>query len=359
MKILILTNFDVGLYQFRKELIEALLQEHEVCISLPYGELVEPLKEMGCHFIDTPMERRGMNPIRDFGLFRSYWKLMKEIKPDLIITYTIKPNIYGGFAARLLKIPCAVNITGLGTAFQGDGLLRKIVTRMYRLSCRKARVVFFENSENRRIFLEEKIVKEEQTCLLNGAGVNLSHYHVSDYPGGDEIRFLFVGRVMKEKGVEELFAAMKQLRSQGLRCSLDILGGYEEDYKPLVDRYVAEGWLRYHGYQADVRPFIARSHCFVLPSWHEGMANTNLECAASGRPVITSNIHGCLEAVEDGVTGFLCQKKDPEDLCRVMKRFAQLSMEERKAMGLAGRKRMEALFDKKTVVDQTIARLMK
>lgn len=357
MKILILTNYDVGLYQFRRELIEKLLLQNQIYISLPYGDLVEPLKKMGCHFIDTPMERRGMNPVKDFGLFLSYRKLLKKLQPDLVITYTIKPNVYGGLAARLLGIPYAVNITGLGTAFQGQGMLRKIVTRMYRLSCKKAKVVFFENGENRQIFLEEKIVREAQTCLLNGAGVNLSHFQVTEYPDGDVTRFLFIGRVMKEKGIEELFAAMKRLVSEGIPCCLDVLGGYEEDYKDRMDAYMAEGWLHYHGYQADVRPFIAESHCFVLPSWHEGMANTNLECAASGRPVITSNIHGCLEAVENGVTGFLCEKQNPEDLYRVMKHFTGLSREERKTMGLAGRRWMEKLFDKINVVKNTMMAL--
>lgn len=359
MKILILANNDVGLYQFRKELIEVLLPGNEIYISLPYGEFVEPLKQMGCIFWETPIDRRGMNPLRDMGLFLSYGKMLKKLQPDLVITYTIKPNVYGGFAARVLRIPYAVNITGLGTAFQSSGLLRKIVTVMYRLGCRKAKVVFFENSENRRIFLDEKIVKEEQTCLLNGAGVNLSQYQVAEYPAGDTTRFLFVGRVMREKGIEELFEAMKRLHSEGVPCTLDVLGGYEEDYQKLIEAYTAEGWLRYHGYQADVRPFIADSHCFVLPSWHEGMANTNLECAASGRPVITSNIHGCLEAVEDGVTGFLCEKKNPEDLYRVMKQFAGMPYDTRKSMGLSGRKRMETLFDKKQVVEKTIANLMK
>lgn len=357
MKILILANNDVGLYQFRRELIEQLGHENEICISLPYGDFVPSLQKMGCHFVDTPIERRGMNPIKDLGLFFSYLNVIKEIHPDLVITYTIKPNVYGGFAARLCKIPYAVNITGLGTAFQSDGLLRKIVTLMYKLSCKKARVVFFENCENLRIFVDEKIVKEEQTCLLNGAGVNLDHYQVTDYPAGDTTKFLFIGRVMKEKGIEEIFKAMKRLVSEEIPCTLDVLGGYEEDYKDPIAAYTEEGWLHYHGYQEDVRPFIAQSHCFVLPSWHEGMANTNLECAASGRPVITSNIHGCLEAVEDGVTGFLCEKKNADDLYRLMKQFTALALKERRAMGLAGRKRMENLFDKELVVKATLVRL--
>lgn len=357
MKILLLTNYDLGLYQFRRELIEELLKSHTVYISLPYGELVEPLKEMGCQFIDTPLERRGMNPFRDGKLFLTYLKLFGQVKPDLVITYTIKPNVYGGFAAQITGIPYAVNITGLGTAFQKKGMLKKLVTAMYTLGCKKAKVVFLENAENRQIFLDEHIVQEQQICLLNGAGVNLEHYRVTEYPVGDETKFLFIGRVMKEKGVDELFAAMRSLVLEGYSCSLDVVGMYEEDYKKAIAQGETEGWLHFHGYQKDVRPFIANCHCFVLPSWHEGMANTNLECAASGRPVITSNIHGCLEAVEDGVSGFLCEKQNADDLYRVMKRFTELPYSWRKAMGLAGRKRMEEVFDKKKVVEETIRHL--
>lgn len=357
MKILILTNFDVGLYQFRKELIAELLKKNEVYISLPYGELVEPLREIGCKYIDTPFERRGMNPLKDIKLFFSYLKLFGRVKPDLVITYTIKPNVYGGLASRIAGMPYAVNITGLGTSFQNNGILRKIVTLMYKLSCKKAKVVFFENEENQQIFVNERIVKAKQACLLNGAGVNLDHYQVVEYPVGDTIKFLFVGRVMKEKGMDELFSAMKKLVEEGCSCSLDVLGGYEENYKDKIEQAETEGWLHYYGYQKDVRPFIATSHCFVLPSWHEGMANTNLECAASGRPVITSSIHGCREAVENGVTGYLVEKKNPDDLYRKMKKFTQLPYDVRRQMGLLGRKRMEEVFDKKKVIQETLEKL--
>ena len=358
MKILILTNYDVGLYQFRRELIEELLKSHAVYISLPYGELVEPLKVMGCQFIDTPLERRGMNPFKDGKLFLTYRKLFRQVKPDLVIAYTIKPNVYGGFAARIAGIPYAVNITGLGTAFQSRGMLRKVVTQMYKLGCKKAKVVFFENAENRQIFLEEHIVREQQTCLLNGAGVNLEHYRLTEYPTGDETKFLFIGRVMKEKGVDELFAAMRKLVAEGYSCSLDVVGMYEEDYKEAIAQGETEGWLHFHGYQKDVRPFIASCHCFVLPSWHEGMANTNLECAASGRPVITSNIHGCLEAVVDGESGMLCKPKNVQSLYETMKHFCELPWEEKKRMGQNGRIHMEDEFDKRKVVEKTVRNLL-
>ena len=357
MRVMILANLDVGLYQFRKELIEELLKENEVIISLPYGELVEPLKKMGCKFIDTPVDRRGINPVTDLKLFNEYRRLLKQEKPDLVITYTIKPNVYGGLACRLAHIPYAVNITGLGTAFENGGMLKRIVTVMNKVACKKAKVVFFENEENRQVFIREKIVKESQTHRLNGAGVNLDKYQVTEYPKGEKIKFLFMGRVMAEKGIDELFEAMKKMIADGINCELDVLGGYEEDYKEKIQEYEDEGWLHYHGYQKDVRPFIETCHCFVLPSWHEGMANTNLESAASGRPVITSNIPGCMEAVVDGKTGFLCERKNADDLYKVMKKFTELSFEERKAMGLAGRKRMEDVFDKKKVVKTTIQAL--
>lgn len=357
MNVLIAANFDVGLYQFRRELIETLLQDHQVSISLPYGTLVEPLQEAGCTFIDTPVDRRGLNPVKDLKLFVNYCRILKKQKPDLVITYTIKPNLYGGLACRLKKIPYGINITGLGTAFQKEGLLRSFVTKMYKMALKRAKVVYFENSANRQLFIDEKIVPEEKAVLLSGAGVNLQRYAYRPYPKEDHVRFLFVGRVMREKGIDELFYAMERLHQEGIDCSLDVLGGYEEDYAETIKGYEKQGWLRYHGYQEDVRPFIEKAHCFVLPSYHEGMANTNLECASMGRPVITSNIPGCREAVRDGESGLLCKPQNPEDLYAVMKQFLTLSHDRREAMGVSGRKHMETVFDKKLVVSETIKHL--
>lgn len=355
-KILILANDSDGLYLFRNDLIKELTHTYKVVASTPFTGMMDVLRE-NCSLIETQIDRRGINPRKDLRLFMDYLKLIKREKPDLVITYTIKPNIYGGFASRLSRIPYAVNITGLGTAFENGGLLKKIVVAMYKVACKKAKVFFFENEENRQIFIKEKIVKESQTYRLNGAGVDLDKYKVTEYPEGDKIKFLFMGRVMAEKGINELFEAMKKLVADGVNCELDVLGCYEEDYKEIIEGYESEGWLHYYGYQKDVRPFIEKCHCFVLPSWHEGMANTNLESAASGRPLITSNIPGCMEAVVDGVSGYLVEKKNVEDLYRVMKEFAELPYEERKAMGLAGRKHMEEVFDKKKVVADTIAHL--
>ena len=357
-RIAVIGNCSSGMYDFRHELIAELVRlGFSVTALTPFDTKVNDLQALGIDVMETPMNRRGINPIEDIKLMRLYWTLLRKLQPDLAIGYTIKPNVYAAFVCRLARIPYAANITGLGTAFQGTGMLRKIVTRMYKISLKKAKVVFFENDENRQIFLEEKIVSEAQTCLLSGAGVNLEHYRVADYPDGEQTKFLFIGRVMREKGVDELIDAMKRLVSEGVNCSLDMLGGFDEDYSRVIRECEEAGWLRYHGYQKDVRPFIAESHCFVLPSWHEGMANTNLECAASGRPVITSRIHGCMEAVEDGVTGFLCEMQNADDLYRAMKAFCALDYETRRQMGIAGRQRMERLFDKRDVVEATIRRL--
>lgn len=359
MKILILANFDVGLYQFRQELLARLLAKgHQVLISLPDGDLVRPLEEMGCTFIETPIDRRGINPVTDLQLLLRYRAILRQVQPDLVISYTIKPNIYGGLACRLAGIPFAANITGLGTAFQKQGTLRTLVTTMYKTALKKAKVVFFENAGNRDTLLEEGIVRKEQCRLLMGAGVNLQRYTPVDYPAeASPVRFLFVGRLMREKGVDELFAAMARLRAEGEDCTLDVLGEMEEDYSAAIAAGEQAGWLRYHGYQTDVRPFVAASHCFVLPSWHEGMANTNLECAAMARPLITSAIPGCMEAVEEGVSGLFCTPQDAESLYRAMKRFLALPAQERSEMGRAGRRRMVVLFDKEKVVDVTVEAL--
>lgn len=358
MKIVIIANDSNGLYLFRRQLISALIEQgHEVIALTPFDTDVDNLQALGATLVETPIDRRGTNPIRDYSLMNLYKKELKRIKPDLVITYTIKPNVYGGIVCRQLKIPYAANITGLGTAFEGSGALRKVATVLNRTALKKAKVVFFENIENRDVFVNAGIVAKEKTHVLHGAGVDLEHFTYQPYPNNQEFRFLFIGRVMREKGVDELLESMKRLAGEGVRCSIDILGYYEEDYKGKLDEAVKEGWLRYHGNQPDVRPFIAACDCFVLPSYHEGMANTNLECASSGRPIITSNIPGCKEAVVDG-SGLLCEPKNADSLYKAMKRMTELSREEREQMGIAGRKHMQNVFDKKKVVAETINHLL-
>lgn len=359
-RILIIANCASGLYDFREDLIRKLITlNQKIYTSIPADEYVEELTSLGCKIIDTPVDRRGMNPVKDLKLLLKYNKIINEIKPDLVITYTIKPNVYGGLICRLKRIPYAINITGLGTTFQNDGMLKKFVTAMYKASSKKVKVIFFENIENLEVFVNLGIVKKENTQLLNGAGVNLDKFAFKGYPENSEtVKFLFMGRVMAEKGVNELFDAMEKLYKNGYDFQLDVLGNYEEDYKKIINKYENDGWLKYHGYQNDVRPFIEKAHCFVLPSWHEGMANTNLECGAMGRPIITSDIHGCLEAVVDGKTGYLVEKKNTNDLYEKIKRFIELPYDEKVKMGQASHNHIAEAFDKKKVVKKTIEKLL-
>lgn len=359
MKIAMIINSSSGLYNFRKDLIQRMIADgHEVIALTPLEGRTDQLEEIGVRLINTEIDRRGLNPLHDISLYRQYRKILKKERPDIAITYTIKPNVYGGVACRMSKIPYAGNITGLGTAFESTGVIRKVATIMNKVALKKSKCVFFENAENRDLFVNEGIIRKDQAVLLNGAGVNLVHFSYQPYATDDKgIRFLFMGRVMKEKGVDELFSAMQRLKADGENCSLDLLGSFEEKYEEQIKQYEKDGWLRFHGYQSDVRPFIADSHCFVLPSYHEGMANTNLESAATGRPVITSNISGCKEAVIDGVSGYLCEVKSADDLYTKMKGFLALFHEDREAMGRAGRKHMEDVFDKVKVVNKTIENL--
>lgn len=362
LNILIICNCASGLDTFRGMLITELInQKNSVTAIVPQTdeekEIIaeKNLINMNCGLIHIKMERRGINPFHDFKLAKNYYKTVKRLKPDLIITYTIKPNIYGGVVARLFKINYVANITGLGTAFQGDGMLKKLVTLMYKVALKKAKTVFFENKENQDIMLNLGIVNNAQSHLLAGAGVDLQKFSFKEYPPQSEtVNFLFIGRVMQEKGINELFCAMQKLVAEKFNCVLNVVGDFEEDYSQKITEFEKEGWLKYHGYQSDVRPFISDCQCFVLPSWHEGMANTILECAASGRPIIATNISGCKEAVINGKSGMLCEPKNADSLYNVMKDFMLLSYEQKKSMALQSRKHIETNFDKKKVVEETI-----
>lgn len=259
---------------------------------------------------------------------------------------------------RFFRVPYAVNITGLGTAFQSKGMVKKIVTILYKIALKKAKVVFFENVENRQTMLDLHIVKKEKTCVLNGAGVNLKEYPFCEYPPEGETSFLFIGRVMKEKGVDELLETAEKIKAEYEDVHFDIVGPMEDNYKERIDELVANGIIKYHGYQEDVKPFIERCHCFVLPSYHEGMANTLLEAAAMGRPLITSRIHGCMEAVEEGKNGYLVEVKDVESLCEHIRKFYLFSYDKRRKMGVTSRKYIEKKFDKANVVKKTIEKVL-
>lgn len=358
MQILILANHSGGLYDFRKDLIAELKTHASVAVAVPHNDRWDELNGLADRVIELPIDRRGMNPLHDGKLFRQYRAILGEIKPDLVLTYTIKPNIYGGLACRMAHIPYAVNITGLGSAIENGGWLKKFVLALYRPALKGAKVVFFENAGNRDTLAATGVVPKGRDVVLHGAGVNLEDYPCQPYPQAGPVRFLFVGRVMHEKGVDELFAAAKRMKQQyGEQVEFHMVGSFEEAYKPVMDQLEQAGVVKYHGYQSDMKPFYAMAGCVVLPSYHEGMSNVLLEAAASGRPLITSDIPGCREAVENGVSGYLCPAKDADALYEAMRRFAALSVEQRSQMGCCGRERMEQQFSKTAVVAETIKQL--
>lgn len=366
MKILIICNCASGLSTFRGMLIENLIGDgHSLTAVVPKTsdelelQAEDEILSIGCNLLHTDMERRSVNPLKDFKLLTDYYKIIQKNNPDLVLTYTIKPNVYAGLICRLKSIDYCVNITGLGTAFQGDGILKKFVVALYKVGIKKAKTVFFENVENKDVIVNYKIIKENQACVLNGAGVDLEKFKLATYPQDNgNIRFLFIGRVMKEKGIDELFLAASRIHEQYPNVCIDIVGRFEDDYEKQIYDLQDKGIVKYHGYHSDVRPFIENAHCFVLPSWHEGMANTNLEGGAMGRPIITSNIHGCLEAVIDGKTGYLAEPKNADDLYAKMKKFIELPYEEKIKMGKASHDHIAEVFDKKKVVEKTIEKIM-
>lgn len=357
MKVLILANYDVGLYKFRKELLETLVKEHEVYVSLPVGIYTQELKNMGCHFIETEFDRHGTNPIQEFKQIGAYRKILKEIKPDIVFTYTIKPNVYGGMACRMQKVPYVVNITGLGTALENPGMMQKITLILYKLGLKKAQKVFFQNTENRAFMLEHNVVKGAYD-LLPGSGVNVDYYTALDYPAGDTIDFVFIARVMKEKGIDQYLEAAEVIRSKYPNTRFHICGACEQAYEDKLQELQDRGVIIYHGLVKDMREIHKISSCTVHPTYYpEGLSNVLLESAASARPIITTNRAGCREVIDDGKNGFVVEQKNAKDLIEKIERFLNLSYEERKQMGLNGRHKVEKDFNRQIVIDKYLEEL--
>lgn len=354
MKILILTNYANGLYLFRRELLQAFSEDgHEVCVSLPSDENVDKLKGL-CRIIETPFDRRGVNPVKDMGLFIAYLRLLKREKPDVVLTYTIKPNLYGGLACRIKKVPYLCNVTGLGTAIENGGLLSKILLRFYKISMQAAQRVFFQNMRNRD-FMMKKGIALENNALLPGSGVNLIAHPFRDYPAEDKhVRFLAVIRIMKDKGIEEYLEAAQVMKMRDKSLKFYLVGEYEEEtrsfYEPQINELCEKKVIKYFGHIDNVEEVMARSHIIVHPSYHEGLSNVLLEAAACGRPVLASDINGCIETFSEGESGFGFAPKSTDALVSAMEKILVLSTEERRQMGIAGRAWVEKNFDRKIVI---------
>lgn len=374
MKVLLLANNSGGLFKFRRELLEALIaKEHEVFLSVPNGDFIDDMQQMGCHFIETEISRHGTNPLTDLALTKKYCSIIKSVKPDIVFTYTIKPNVYGGIACQLCKVPYVANVTGLGTAVENDGILQKITLALYRTGLRKAKRVFFQNQANQDFMLRHKVVRGAYS-LLSGSGVNLERFAPLPYPDEtDGIHFVFISRIMREKGIEQYLETAKHFKvaepaeapdsrhsdprrggesSAVPKITFHICGFCEPEYKGKLDEFIKKGFVIYHGMVRDVSEIHKISHCTIHPSFYpEGLSNVLLESCASARPIITTDRRGCREVVDDGVNGYIVKQRDSGDLIQKIEKFLTLTHEQKMRMGLAGRAKVEREFDRKIVVE--------
>lgn len=393
-KILIISNSDAGLYEFRKEVVSALIETgYEVHISVPETGFKDRLAMLGATIHVTALDRRGMNPATDYKLYKAYKALLKELKPDVALTYTIKPNVYGGVACKKAKVAYLANVTGLGSTLQGDGILKKFIVMLYRIGLKGASCVFFQNAYNMEFMKNCGCVSQKtHTRLLSGSGVNLEEHALLPYPkielscentfaerSGDtqpddkqltdtiskdnRIHLLNIGRIMDDKGSSELLTAVEKIRETHPEVVLDILGTFEEEtkdkYEPWVNRLVESGAVFFHGFRDDVDNFYKVCHVVIHPSYHEGMSNVVQEAAAAGRPVLTSDIPGCNEIYENGIGGIAFEPRSMESLLEAMETFLSMSEADREKMGIAAREYVEKHFDRKLVVEAYLEEIAK
>lgn len=350
--ILVFSNSISGLYTFRKEVMTAIAQAgYSVYLVGPEDDnKIKHYDDLGCTIVPMQFSARGMNPFSDLNLLRSYHKLIKQYEPQAVLTYTIKPNIYGGMACRLNGVPQLANITGLGDALENKGWLRTLTILLYRLGLSKARKVFFQNQYNREFCRSNGIVSNN-TGLLPGSGVNLNYHQFQPYPQDDVLIFVFMGRLIHDKGAVEYLDAVEVIGRKYPKVQFWILGMYNDEFKERIERLIKIGYLKFIPSKQDIRPVLSDVHCSIMPSYHEGMSNVNLESAANGRPVITTNVPGCKETVDDGITGYLVESRNSNSLISAIEKFINKPYEEKKLMGQAARKKVEREFDRQIVVD--------
>ena len=365
--IALITNNDDDVYCFRKELIEGLIDSgYSMLISCPYGEKFELMKNIQYIYDNPVIDRRGTNIINDSKLFFHYLNLLKKYKPDVVLTYTAKPNVYASVAAKILGIPYINNVTGLGSVLNKNGFMRFFILNLFKLAYRGAACVMFQNSTNMKLALDKGMVKGDYQ-LIPGSGVNTERFFLQDYPeGGDGVEgekvvFNYIGRILKDKGVEDYIAAAKYIVKKYPNTEFNMIGFIEpteDHYKADLYKLGEKGVICYRGSQKDVRPFIARSHAIIHPSTYgEGMSNVLLENAASGRPLITTDNPGCQETVKDNITGFIYHGGDVQDLINKIEMFLHMNNEQRKMMGISGRNYVKDNFSREIVVNAYIKKI--
>lgn len=355
-RVLVLVNSSWNITNFRMGLLQGLRDRGcEIVVAAPPGDEVAAIEAEGFRFTPLRLDPKGRNPFADVGTIAACMKIMRDVKPDLIMSYTVKPNVYGGLAARLVGIPILPNVAGLGAAFSGGRPLRLIATLLYRLALKKAPLVFFQNAEDRALFAEQGIVRRDRTEVLPGSGVDIVKFAPTALPDG-VVRFGMIARLVGDKGVREYVQAARDVK-KAWDCQFVLAGFLEPEHPGSVTRAEIEAWeeegvLRYLGRLDDVRPALTDLHCLVLPSYYrEGTPRSLLEAASMARPLITTDHPGCRDTVEPGVTGYLVPTRDAGALREAMDAFCALSDDARTKMGLAGRTFIEARFSQHFVID--------
>ena len=355
-KILILGNSKLTVFGFRGELIKNLITNNFNVTTVfpigPFGEGENIAKKYSCKFIEISMNRRGTNPISDLKLLFDYIKILKKEKPDLVLAFTVKCDIYGGIASKILKIPFIPNITGIGKGLTEGKITKFITKKLYQISINRSKCVFFQNNSDYNFFCDNNI-KFKNGIILPGSGVNLEKYKVLEYPKSNKIKFLYISRLMKTKGINEYIEAARAIMSKRKNIEFHICGYCEENYKDIIKDEQEKGIIIYHGLVDDVIKYEKECHCVILPTFHpEGVSNVLLEAAACARPIITTNRVGSQETIIDKKTGFLINERDSKDLIEKIELFLQLSYFEKRQMGLEGRKHIEKNFNRNIVIEQ-------
>ncbi len=354
-RVLIFANDYTSIYNFRLELLAKLAADgHEVLLVIPADPRNQAFYHMGCNLIELPLSRFGANPLVELVSMIRLLRLLKIFYPDVVVTFTAKPNIYGGIACRFVKVPQIGAVTGLGATFQKRDAFRRLMVLLYRLAFRRAHAVFFENGHNSQVFADERIIPVAKSFVVAGAGVNLETHPVEAYPEVvGPTRFITVARIRRDKGFDELFEAIRRVSAVRDDVEFHLVGWSEDDsYQDAIEDMRHNYPVVVHGGvgQVKVHELLAESHCLIHPSHHEGMANVILEASAAGRPSLASDIPGCREAIDQGKSGLLFPVRSVEGIERSVHQFLSMTRDTQRDMGLAARKKMESEFNRQTVV---------
>lgn len=363
MRIAIVINTSWNIYNFRMNFIRTLLaQGHEVHAVAPHDEYSARLEEVGCTYHQVHMDSRGANPIKDSALIFELYGIYRRIRPDVILHYTIKPNVYGTLAAALLRIPVVNNVCGLGTVFLKDNLVSAVAIFLYKISFRFANKVFFQNADDLNLFIRRRLVKADHTDLIPGSGIDLKKFTPIAYRRNPRFTFLLISRLITDKGVLEYIAAIEKLRQEGMDARFQILGPMDPAHKrgiqtDVIYDWINKGTIEYLGTTDDVREHIQQADCIVLPSYREGTPRTLLEAASSSKPIIATDVPGCNNVVKHNYNGLLCRLKDADDLAEKMRQMASADDDRLQSFGKNGRAKVEAEYDESLVINKYLTTL--